>query len=124
VNKKKPRNFLHAEITSQGYFKFYAENLPKDKTGCPGWWMFQAAWDYFVNDQQVTIKGVRGDWTFGDNLWTVNSLTAGNQTPLEEAAKQTWTYRQAQAQGFTNCQLLDADGSPGAYRDVQVVFLP
>jgi hypothetical protein len=123
-NKKKVRNFINAEITSQGYFKCYVENVPKDNTGCPGWWIFRVAWDYFVNDQQVTIKGVRGDWTFGDNLDTVNALTAGNTMTLEEAAKQTWTYQQAKARNFTTYQFLDSDGSPGKYTEVQVVFLP
>jgi hypothetical protein len=123
-NKKKQRNFIMAEITGMGYFHFYAENLPKDKTGCPGWWLFQVAWDYFVRDQQVIIKGVRGDWTSGDNLDTVNRLTAGNQMTLEEASKQTWTYQLAQGKGFSRYQYLDAQGSPGQYTSVDVVFLP
>jgi hypothetical protein len=123
-NKKKPRNFLMADLTARGYFHFYVENLPKDKTGCPGWWLFQVAWDYFVQDQQVTIQGVRGDWTSGDNLDTVNRLTAGNQMTLEEASRQTWTYRQAMKKGFTRYQYIDAQGSPGRYTSVDVVFLP
>src|SRR5207302_1998830 len=123
-NKKKQLNFIRAEITAMGYFKFYVENLPKDKTGCPGWWLFQVAWDCFVQEQKVTIKGVRGDWTFGDNLKTVNDLTAGNTMTLEEASKQTWTYQQAKSKGFVNYHYLDSDGNPGQYTDVQVLFLP
>jgi hypothetical protein len=124
LNKKKNQNFIKVEITLMGYFKFLVENLPKDKTGCPGWWLFQVAWDYFVQDQKVTIKGIRGDWTFGDNLKTVNDLTAGNKMTLEEAAKQTWTYRQAKSKGLATYHYLDSDGSPGNYTEVQVVFLP
>src|SRR5438034_10327626 len=88
-NKKKNRNFIMADITGMGYFHFYVENLPKDRTGCPGGWLFQVAWDYFVQDQKVTIQGVRGDWTSGDNLDTVNRLRTGNQMTIEEASKQT-----------------------------------
>jgi hypothetical protein len=124
-NKKKQRNFIFAEITSLGYFKFTVENEPKDGTGCPGWWLFQVAWDFWVNDQQATITGIRGDWTYGDNLKTINDLTAGGKMTLEEAAKQTWTYRQAQTKGFTTYQEVDPPvGTPGNYTDVQVVFLP
>ncbi len=123
-NKKKQRNFIMAEITTGGYFHFYVENLPKDGTGCPGWWLFQAAWDYFVQIEKVTIKGVRGDWTSGDNLDTVNGLTAGNRMTLEEASKRTWTYRQASGKGFTRYQYIDAQGSPGNYKSVDVVVVP
>jgi hypothetical protein len=122
-NKKKAGNFIRAEITSLNYFKCYVENLPKDGPGCPGWWLFQVAWDYFVQQQQVAITGIRGDWTFGDNLATVNRLTAGNQMTLEEASRQTWTYQQASRRGFTRYHHLDSDGSPGNYVEVQVVFL-
>jgi hypothetical protein len=68
--------------------------------------------------------GFRGDWTFGDNLDTVNRLTAGNQMTLEDASKQTWTYQQARQRGFPHYQYLYSDGSPGNYTEVQVVFLP
>ncbi len=114
-NKKKKRNFIMADVTGMGYLHFYVENLPKDHTGCPGWWLFQVAWDYFVQDQKVMIKGIRGDWTSGDNLDTVNRLTAGNKLTLEEASKQTWTYQQATKKGFTRYQYLDSQGSPGQY---------
>jgi hypothetical protein len=77
-----------------------------------------------VGDQKVTITGVRGDWTSGDNLETVNRLTPGNQMTLEEASKQTWTYRQAMIRGFTRYQYIDARGGPGQYTSVDVVFLP
>jgi hypothetical protein len=122
-NKKKQQNFIMADITGMGYFHFYVENLPKDRTGCPGWWLFQVAWDYFVQTQQVTIKGIRGDWTSGDNLETVNRLTVGNQMTLEEASRHTWTYRQAMSKGLARYQYIDAQGSPGNYTSVDVVFL-
>lgn len=123
-NRKKQRNFIMADLTAMGYFHFYVENLPKDKTGCPGWWLFEVAWNYFERDQQVSIKGVRGDWTSGDNLDTVNRLTAGGQLSLEDAAKQTWTFQQAMRKGFARYQSIDAQGSPGQYSSVDVVFLP
>src|SRR4051812_25510467 len=91
-NKRKKRNFIFATVTGKRYLHFHAENLPKGKTGCLGSWLFEAAWDFFTQDQQIMIHGIRGDWIFGDNLDTVNKLTAGNRMTLEEASKQTWTY--------------------------------
>lgn len=123
-NRRKRRNFIVASLTGAGYLHFHAENLPKDGTGCPGKWMFEAAWDYLVGEQKVVIRGVRGDWTWGDNLDTVNRLTAGGAMSLEEACKRTWTYQRAASKGFGRYQYIDARGSPGKYVSVDVVFLP
>lgn len=123
-NKRKQRNFIMADVTGMGYFHCYVENLPKDRTGCPGSWLFQVAWDYFVQEQKVTIRGIRGDWTSGDNLDTVNRLTAGNKMTLEEASKQTWTYQLAKSKGYGQWHCIDAQGSPGQYTSVDVGFLP
>jgi hypothetical protein len=123
-NRKKKQNFIMADFTSMGYFHCYVENLPKDGTGCPGWWLFERAWEHFVQGQKLTIQGVRGDWTAGDNLDTVNRLTAGGQMTLEEASKQTWTYQQARQRGFSRYQYLDSQGSSGHYISVDVLFLP
>jgi hypothetical protein len=122
-NKRKTRNFIMADVTDLGYFHFYVENLPKDGTGCPGGWL-QLAWEHFTQGQNVTIHGIRGDWFSGDNLNLVNRLTAGDQMTLEGAAKQTWTFQQAVQRGFSRFQFLDAQGSPGNYTSVDVVFLP
>jgi hypothetical protein len=123
-NKRKKRNFIMADITGSRYFHCQVENLPKDNTGCPGWWLFQVAWHHITQTQNVTITGVGGDWTSGDNLDTVNRLTAGNTLTLEEASKQTWTYQQSRQKGFTRYQYIGAQGNPGQYTSVDVVFLP
>jgi len=124
-NKQKQRNFIMADfIARTGYFHFYVENIPKDGTGCPGSWLFEVAWDYFFQNRNVTIVGIRGDWISGDNLDTVNRLTTGNKMTLEEASKQTWTYQLAKSKGFSRYQYLSAKGSPGQYISVDVVFLP
>jgi hypothetical protein len=122
-NKKKPGNFIQAEITLKGYLKYYVENLPKDGRGCPGKWLFEIAWSHFVQ-RGVTLKGIRGDWTFADNLNVVNQLTAGNQMTVEEAARRTWAYERARDKGFAAIIVIDTDGNPGSYRAVDVLFLP
>lgn len=123
-NKKRPyTNFILAEITPADYFLYDVENTPDDGLGCPGPWLFELAWDHFVQ-QGITVKGIRGTWTFGTNLTTINNLTANNQMSLEEAAKQTWAFGRASSKGFTTVQVIDSDGSPGNYLSVDVVFLP
>jgi hypothetical protein len=122
-NRKKPNNFIRSEITLRSYLKYYVENQPRDGRGCPGKWLFELAWQHFVQCG-VMIQGVRGDWTFGDNLAKVNHLTGTSQMTLEEAARQTWAYERARQKGFPTVVILDSDGSPGAYRSVDVVFLP
>lgn len=123
-NRRKRRNFIIADVTHAGHFHFLTENLPKDGAGCAGSWLFETAWDYFIRDQKVVIRGVRGDWTWGDNLDAVNRLTAGGKMTLEEASKRTWTYRRANGKGFGRYHLINARGGPGQYTSVDVVFLP
>jgi hypothetical protein len=123
-NKKRPTtNFIRAEITALGYFLYDVENTPDDGLGCPGPWLFDTAWDHFVQNG-VTIIGVRGSWTFGTNLKTINDLTKNQQMSLPDAAQQTWAFGRASSKGFTRVQVLDSDGTPGNYTSVDVVFLP
>ena len=124
-NKLKSQNFIMAEVTASQYLKFYVENLPKTvpHTGCPGQWLFQVVWDHFAAEG-VRILGIRGDWTFGDNLLVVNQLTANNAMTLEEAAKRTWTVLRANDKCFAQVTILDQTGGPGSYNSVDVVFLP
>src|SRR5437588_11900030 len=80
-NKKRPNsNFIRAEITVLGYFLYHVENTPDDGLGCPGPWLFEAAWNHFVQSG-LQIRGVRGSWTFGTNLKTINDLTKNDQLP-------------------------------------------
>jgi len=121
-NKRKIRNFIRAEITTNGHLKYYVLNLPKDGTGCPGKWLFEVAWEHFLGSG-VIVKGIRGDWTFADNLDVVNRLTVNNQMPVEAAARQTWAYGRAYSKGFSSVVVIDTDGSPGNYSGVDVLFL-
>ena len=98
-------------------------NLPDDSLGCPGSWLFDAAWAHF-SLVGVQIQGIRGSWTFGSNLESVNDLTKNNKLSLHDAAEHTWAFAQASSKGFGNVQVLDSDGTPGNYTSVDVVFLP
>jgi hypothetical protein len=118
-NKKKPRNFIWGELVTGGELSFLIENLPKDGTGCPGKWMFEQMMQHFG----VRVAAIQGNWTYGDNLATVNQLTAGGVLTLEEAAKQGPTGRYATAWGFTKVEVLPQTlGSPGHYSQVYVLF--
>jgi len=105
-NKKRPNdNFIDADITGMGYFHYNVRNDPKDGLGCPGTWLFEQAWMHFIRSG-ATILGIRGDWTFGNNLTTVNQLTANNHS-----------------KGYTTVNVLDTIGTPGNYTAVDVVYL-
>jgi hypothetical protein len=123
-SRRRPNtNFIRAEITPADYLVYDVENTPDDGLGCPGPWLFEMAWDHFVQSG-ANIQGIRGSWTFGTNLATVNALTTNSQTSLEDAAKQTWAFARAAGKGFMTVQVLDSDGTPGNYNSVDVVFLP
>ncbi len=123
-NRRKPGKFIVASVSAQtGYFSYHVENLPKDGTGCPGRWLVQAAWDHFLRQGRAII-GIRGEWFSGDNLDQVNALTQGGQTPLEDACRHTWSAARARERGMNTLVVLAADGTPGQYRSIDVLFTP
>jgi hypothetical protein len=118
-NKNKQRNFIYGELVSGGQLSFIIENLPKDGTGCPGWWMFEVMMKHFGPN----VTAIQGNWTYGDNLATVNNLTAGGAMTLEAAARNGPTGLYAVAWGFSQVQVLpQTAGAPGNYTRVHVLF--
>ena len=107
-----------------GFFHYNVRNEPPDGLGCSGTWLFEQAWRYFEQNN-ITIHGIRGDWTGGTNLTTINTLTANNQMTVEDAAKHPslWAFQRASSKGYMNVQVLDTIGSPGNYTSVDVVYL-
>jgi hypothetical protein len=118
INRKKHNNFIWGELTG-GVLAFIVSNRPKDGTGCPGRWMFGEMMTHFA----ASVVAIRGSWTYGDNLATVNRLTASG-VPFEAAAAQTWTGRRAAECGYSSIQVVSTTGTPGAYSNVQVLFQP
>jgi hypothetical protein len=125
VNRKKPRNFIVGELFRGGELEFWIENLPKDGTGCPGWWMFNQMLEHLGKNVTLII----GYWVSGDNLATVNSLTAGGDVSLEEACRQTKTGGYAKSWGYINVEVVygpqssqGTQGIPGSYSRVYVRF--
>jgi hypothetical protein len=123
-NRKKPGNFILAIVTAQtGYFSYHVQNLPKDGAGCPGRWLVQIAWENFLR-QGCAIAGIRGEWTFGDNLDVVNALTLGGRMPVQDAAQHTWSAARARERGLRTLVLLATAGTPGQYHSTDVLFTP
>jgi len=80
--------------------------------------MFETMMNHFG----TVVNGIQGNWTYGDNLAIVNSLTASGSV-LEEAAKQGPTGKYAAAWGFCQVQVLpQTQGTPGKYTCVYVLF--
>jgi hypothetical protein len=118
-NRRKEQNFIWGEVDHAGQVSFIVENLPKDGTGCPGRWMFNVLMEHFG----AGVTAIQGNWTYGDNLHTVNHLTAGAAMTLEEAAKQGPTGRYAISWGYTTVEVLpQTNGTPGKYTQVYVLF--
>ena len=47
-NRSKGQNYVYGALSQSGELEFAIENLPKDRTGCPGWWMFEKMMDHFA----------------------------------------------------------------------------
>ena len=67
------------------------------------------------------FSGIRGSWTYGDNLAEVNRLTADGLS-IEEAARRSWTGQRAADAGYTRVVVRELEGGPGAYSEIQVFF--
>lgn len=118
-NKRKVHNFVYGELVGGGELSFIIENLPKDGTGCPGWWLFDMMMQHFG----ASVTAIQGNWTYGDNLAAVNRLTAGSAMILEEAAKQGPTGKYAATWNFTKVGVQpQTTGTPGNYVRVHVLF--
>ena len=117
-NRRKGQNFIWGEVSATGELEFVVENLPKDGTGCPGWWMFERMMEHIGSN----VTAIRGSWTYGDNLDTVNRLTTGGAMSMTEAAFQGPTGQYALAHGFVNVHVGLEVGKPGAYSAVEVRF--
>ncbi|MBY0527920.1 MAG: hypothetical protein K2R98_31270 [Gemmataceae bacterium] len=118
-NKKKANNFTWGELESAGHLSFIVENLPKDGSGCPGGWMFDAMMGHIG----AAVQAIRGNWTYGDNLAAVNRLTASGIVSLADAARQTRTGRCAGSWEYTIVQVLpQSSGTAGAYTRVYALF--
>jgi len=91
---------------------------------------FVAAKQHFEQKNGAgSVKGTYGRWGGGDNLDTFNTrygISTGKGLPHDEAmieaARKTKTGEWARAAGFNNVKITKAEGSPGAYTNVEVEF--
>jgi hypothetical protein len=91
---------------------------------------FLAAKQHFEQQNGAgSVKGAYGRWGGGDNLDTFNTryTVARNKgfshdDAMIEAARKTKTGDWAKSAGFNNVKITKAEGSPGAYTNVEVEF--
>ncbi|MGH2531426.1 MAG: hypothetical protein ACRDJW_03870 [Thermomicrobiales bacterium] len=69
------------------------------------------------------VKGIRGAWSYEDNLAKFNALTAAGKS-AKQAALGTWTGEQDAAAGFAKVPVRNLEGKPGSYTKVDVLFHP
>ena len=117
-NAIKENNFIIGELVHGGELQFVIENLPKDGGGCPGKWMFAQMMKHFGD----AVTGIQGNWTYGDNLATINRLTSGSAVPLDQVAFLGPTGKYALAHQYVHVRIMQATGTDGAYTHVRVLF--
>jgi hypothetical protein len=106
---------IYGALNSKKMIEFVIEAGPQaDPRGHE---LFQQMVDHFGSQ----ANGVVGSWTYGSNLAKFNELTA-NGMSLEQAAASTWTGTQAVSNGFTNVNVIEVKGSPGAFTKVLAEF--
>jgi hypothetical protein len=106
---------LIAEIGDDGIITFAiaaGEDSPVRGTA-----MFKKMLNHFGG----AVKGIRGVWTYGDNLRELNRLTKSGMS-VAQAAEKTWTGKRAIDSGFKSMKVIEAVGTPGNYSRIIVVF--
>ena len=76
---------------------------------------------HHFKETKTPIKYIAGNWYDGTNLKLLNELTRGG-TPIEQAALNTWTGRQARRFGYNKVKVVTKKGAPGRWQMVVVEF--
>jgi hypothetical protein len=105
-----------ASVDKDGVFWTVLEVNPASKGQGVGKGLYNEAFSSIGQD----AKAIGAQWSYGDNLATFNKLTASGMSPAE-AAKLTFTGKQATGLGFSN-PAVQAIGTPGNYTKVVVIF--
>jgi hypothetical protein len=116
------RGMMDADFVLRGDGKRSGSLFGKDE--------FLAAKKHFEQKNGAgSVKGAYGRWGGGDNLDTFNTRYTvakqkgfSDEAAMIEAARRTKTGEWARAAGFDNVKITKAEGSPGAYTDVEVEF--
>jgi hypothetical protein len=116
------RGMMDADFVLRGGGKRSGSLFGKDE--------FLAAKQHFEQQNGAgSVKGAYGRWGGGDNLDTFNTrykVATDKGLPHDEAmieaARKTKTGEWARAAGFNDVKITKAEGSPGAYTNVEVEF--
>ena len=116
------RGMMDADFVLRGGGKRSGSLFGKDE--------FLAAKQHFEQKNGAgSVKGTYGRWGGGDNLDTFNTryqVATNKGLPhdqaMVEAARKTKTGEWARAAEFKNIKITKAEGSPGAYTNVEVEF--
>jgi hypothetical protein len=103
-----------ASLDEDGFIEF---KINVEGSGYRGTDLFKRMMEHFGSN----VRGIWGKWVSGDNLETVNRLTARG-LPLEEAVTRAWTANRARDFGFDNATVVKAEGEPGVYTNIEVRF--
>jgi hypothetical protein len=116
-------NFVEDAQVRDGLFSLSIE-ASKENRGIDGFKrggeLFEMAWNRFAG--KVDIKGIRGNWLYGDNLQRMNEAILKG-IPAENAAlHNTFTGAMAKKKGFTNVKMIGTPRQNNTYEQVSVIF--
>jgi hypothetical protein len=103
-----------ASLDKDGFVEF---KINTRGSGHRGTTLFQRMMEHFGDN----VRGIWGKWVSGDNLETVNRLTAQGLS-LDEAVTRAWTANRARDFGFGRAAIVKAEGEAGAYTNIEVKF--
>jgi hypothetical protein len=113
-----PGGGITGDLDKEGFVEYA---IKAKGTGVRGTDLFNRMMAYFGKN----AKGIWGKWVASaeesSNLEKVNELTA-NGVQIEEAITQTWAANRARDAGFGTANLIKAEGSAGAYTNIEVKF--
>ena len=123
VDSSNPRFVATGEVhPSRGELTIDIRTVLEDGTRSP---VLRGAEEFqnIVNFFRGQFTRIKGNWQYGSNLAEVNRLTGPpHNLSLEKAVTRTWTADQARNAGYLNVIDFHANGTPGNYTEVQVIF--
>lgn len=112
--------YIEGGLKADGTLTFKIQAFDLD-TGQRGSVRGQTPFDLMMQHFGDGVLAIRGLWMEGTNLEGFNRATAAGMT-LSDAARQTWTGRQAVRHGFSTVVHGKMIGSAGYYGWVEMTF--
>lgn len=113
-----PNHYAKGEIIDETlYMEFYLKDANGHSIPLRGKEQYTRIAKHF----EGRFRQIAGYYVDGDNLDTINKLTASGMSLLE-SIKKTWSYQQASKLGYQTVTLRARRGKPGEYKMIDAVY--